>query len=522
MLPGKTYDVEDVIDIASRGKWLLCLTFLSLTLGSAILAYSLPSRWVSTAVISIVPQRVPESYVRSTVTIGPQDRLESIRRDILSRPRLEQIIREFNLYADARQAGLMDDVVNRMRNGDVRMALMKDDAFEVSFHAADPALARRVASRLASLFIDENIRQRTQLAEGSSEFLKSQLVQVKSQLETTEQRLQEYRRAHDGELPDQMPGNMQGTMNAQLQLQQLRESINRDRDRRMMVERQIADLSEVQAEPPSAELGNSASRSAPVLSAAERLAQASAHLSELEVRLKPEHPDVTRGRRVVADLQKEVDADLGAAPSAGAGRPPRTAAEAARRTRGRQLETELASIDRSIAGTQEEERRLQGISAQYQSRLDAAPMRQSELTALLRDYDIVATQYKDLLTNSKAAEMSEDLERRQGGEQFRLVEEARVPQRPASPNRPLIVGGGAAAGLALGLGLLALFEYPDGSLRRKEDVSVTLGLPVLAVVPVMTSARDRRARRVRTRLASSAAALLTVATVVAVWGALTR
>ena len=230
---------------------------------------------------------------------------------------------------------------------------------------------------------------------------------------------------------------------------------------------------------------------------------------------------MTRGRRVVAELQKEVDADLGAAP-----RPARCARrEPPRKPRDEprsHSRPSSASFDRSIAGTQEEERRLQGISAQYESRLDAAPMRQSELTALLRDYDIVATQYKDLLTNSKAAEMSEDLERRQGGEQFRLVEEARVPQRPASPNRPLIVGGGAAAGLALGLGLLALFEYPDGSLRRKEDVSVTLGLPVLAVVPVMTSARERRARRVRTRLASSAAALLTVATVVAVWGALTR
>lgn len=522
MLPGKTYGVGDVIDIARRGTWLLAFTFFTLTLIGAVVAYALPSRWVSTAVISIVPQRVPESYVRSTVTIAPQDRLDSIRRDLLSRPRLEQIILEFDLYADLRRGGMMDDVVNRMRSRDVRMALTKDEAFEVSFYAGDPALARRVASRLSSLFIDENIRQRAQLAEGSSEFLKSQLEQAKRQLETTEQRLEEYRRAHSGELPDQMPSNMQGMTNAQMQLQQLRESINRDRDRRLMVERQVQDLRDAQSDVLGVELAGSGSRNPASLSAVERLAQATVQLTDLESRLTPEHPDVARGKRLVAQLQQEVQDEGARAPAAGDLPPARTPAEVARRSRIRQLETEVASIDQGIAGKQREERRLQGVSGQYQGRLDAAPMRQSELTALLRDYDTVSSQYKDLLTNSQAAEMSEDLERRQGGEQFKLVEEARVPQRPASPRRPLIVVGGAAAGLALGLALLGFFEFNGRSLRQKDDVGIALGLPVLAVVPVMPTTRERRVQRLRTHLASAAVTVLAVATVVAVWGALTR
>ena len=198
MLPGKTYTVEDILDLARRGQWLVAWSFLSLTLVGAVVAWKLPSRWVSTAVISIVPQRVPESYVRSTVTIAPQDRLESIRRDLLSRPTLEQIVREFNLFPEMRGKNeITDDVVARARN-DIRMALTKDEAFEVSFYAGEPGLAQRVASRLAGLFIGENIRQRAQLAAGSSEFLKSQLQQAKHQLEITERRLEEFRRAYWG------------------------------------------------------------------------------------------------------------------------------------------------------------------------------------------------------------------------------------------------------------------------------------------------------------------------------------
>ncbi|MGH9158786.1 MAG: hypothetical protein ACRD2X_02205, partial [Vicinamibacteraceae bacterium] len=228
MIPGKKYTPEDMVAIAWRRRWLVAIPLLVAAAGSALVVQALPSRWVSTAVISIVPQTVPESYVRSTVTIGPQDRVESIRRRILSQPRLEQVIRELGLYPDLRRSQPMADIVKRMREEDVEMEPAKDEAFEVRFYAGDPRLAQRVAARLTGLFIDENIRERTKLAEGSSEFLDRQLEQVKARLETTEGRLEAYRRGHAGELPDQVEANMQAVANAQMQLQQLRESINRD------------------------------------------------------------------------------------------------------------------------------------------------------------------------------------------------------------------------------------------------------------------------------------------------------
>ncbi len=426
MIPGRAYTLDDLLAIAWRRRWMIVVPFLTVSLGTALVAYRLPARWMSTAVISIVPQRVPESYVRSTVTIGPQDRLESIRRGILSRPRLEEIIVEFNLYPDLRKTAVMDDVVERMRE-DVRMTLVKGDAFEVCFYAGDPQLAQRVAARLASLFIAENIRQRAQLAAGSSEFLNSQLEEARQQLVTTEQRLESFRRTYSGQLPDQVPANMQAVSNAQMQLQHVRDSINRDRDRRLMVERQVAAVNTVDIDAVAAPQPATAGAASSAASAAERLLQESARLEALERRLTPEHPDIIHGRKTVADLVRDAEAERQGAGAKSAEWPPRTAAALIRRNRTRELETELASIDRTIASRHEEERRLLDVAASYQARVDAAPARESELTALMRDYDTVSQQYKDLLANSKAAEMSQDLERRQGGEQFRLVEEAGYP-----------------------------------------------------------------------------------------------
>ena len=248
MIPGKVYSPESIAALLLRLRWVVAFPFLACAFGAAMAAWSLPSVWQSTAIISIVPQRIPESYVRATITLGPQDRVEAIKRDVLSRPQLEEIIKDFDLYPALRRTGGTEAVVDRMR-GHVKMVETKGDAFEVSYSADDPVLAQKVAERLAGLFIEENIRQRAQLAEGSSDFLKNQLAQALDQLVTTEKRLEAYRREHAGELPDQVATNLSAISSTQMQLQQVRESINRDRDRRLILERQIADLEQPLPEP---------------------------------------------------------------------------------------------------------------------------------------------------------------------------------------------------------------------------------------------------------------------------------
>ena len=180
------------------------------------------------------------------------------------------------------------------------------------------------------------------------------------------------------------------------------------------------------------------------------------------------------------------------------------------------MQQQLAALDRGIAAKQAEVERLRSSAGGYQSRLEAAPTRESELTALMRDYSTYSEQYRSLLSKNQEAKMSANLERRQGGEQFRLLDPARIPERPFSPNRPRILAMALAMGLAIGGGLIALLEYRDRSLRTDDDVMLVLALPVLAVIPQMVSSSERQVLR-RRKLMMSAAGAFGVICVAAVF-----
>src|SRR5207245_4937440 len=185
----------------------------------------------SETLILVVPQRVPVAYVKSTVTARIEDRLQSISQQILSRTRLERIIQDFNLYERERRTGIMEDLVERMRK-DIEVQIVKGDAFRVAFTADSRRTAMKVTERLASLFIDESLRDREVLAEGTNQFLEAQLEDARRQLIDNEKKLEDYRRLHAGELPKQQESNLQGLHNIEMQLQALVDSLHRDRDAR--------------------------------------------------------------------------------------------------------------------------------------------------------------------------------------------------------------------------------------------------------------------------------------------------
>lgn len=516
MLPGKKYTPEDLLHIAWRYRWALVLPFVVCLTGGILYAFSLQARYQSSALIQVVPQRVPESFVRPTVTAKIEDRLESVKQLILSRTKLESIILQFDLYPEQRKSGLMEDVVERMRNSDIEMRLARGDSFHVNYTSSDPRVAMRVTERLAGLFIEENLRDREMLAESSSQFLESQLAIARTRLEETEKKLANYRRQYAGQLPDQMMANLQAVSNAQLQLTQISESLNRDRDQRLLLLRQIEDITASPAELslPPAPAGQD-SRVETGRTAGEQLDRARNNLRAAELRFTAEHPTIINLKRQIAELEKKVEQEQLAQPlSPSAPAAPVTVVDRARASRLREVKSQLQQLDNQIASKQGEQGRLQSSVQMYQARVDAAPMRDSELIALTRDYNSVNEQYQLLLKNNEAAKMAANLERRQGGEQFRLLDPARMPGRPISPNRPQLIFLGAALGLAIGFGIVALCEYRDRTLRNDDDVMMILALPVLAVIPRMVSREERQVLRRRWMMISAAG----IASVVCIGG----
>jgi polysaccharide chain length determinant protein (PEP-CTERM system associated) len=510
VIPGKTYTPELILQIAWRRKWWILLPAVLIAGGAAAWTYRLPDTYKSDTLIMVVPQRVPESYVRSTVTQSITDRLQSITQQILSRTRLERIIEDLNLYPDRRKTMIMEDIVESMRN-EIDIQVVRGDSFRVGFSSQDPRTAMRVAERLASLFIDESLRDREVLAEGTNQFLEAQLEEARRQLIDNEKKLEEYRRAHAGQLPTQLEANMQGLHNTEMQIQALIDSTNRDKDRHLVLERAIAD----------ADAAESIAAPAPVLpaapnaplSAAQKLAAARADLQALELRLKPEHPDVVRAKKRVDELQADADREALAQPVSPENAPAQSA-EALRRNRLEEMKAELANLDQQIAAKTQKEQDLRGVLGAYQSRIEATPTRESELADLTRDYGTLQTSYRNLLSKKQDSQISANLERRQIGEQFRILDAARLPSRPASPNRPRFYGLGVAAGFGLGLALAGLLEYLDRTMRSESDVRSALKVIVLATVPLIEAPR-KRSRRIKAAVAaaSAGAAAILAATV---------
>jgi polysaccharide chain length determinant protein (PEP-CTERM system associated) len=477
MLPGRIYTLDDIAAMIRRRAWVIVIPTLLASLVTIAVLARLPNRFRSDTLILVVPQRVPESYVKATVTTRIEDRLRSISQQLLSRTRLERTILDFNLYPRERRSSAMEDVVERMRSN-IQVQIVKGDAFRVSYVADTPALAQKVTERLSSLFIEENLRDREVLAEATNDFLETQLTDARRRLIEQEKQLEQYRVQHAGQLPSQLQSNMQVTQNLQMQAQGLVDSINRDRDRRLVLERMVLELDSAPGDAPRAiNPGEAHGAQTP----AEQLDALRQSLVAMEARFRPQHPDVIRTKRLIHELEEGLvaKADDPARPAAAS-----SASAVSQQRRVESLRGEIQILDLQIADKEQKHRDIIEQIARYDARIAAVPARESELASLTRDYETLQRVYTDLLSKREQSKVAANLERRQIGEQFIVLDPARLPERPFSPNRPLLLLVGLLAGLMLGGGLAGWLEYRDTSLRSEADVSATLALPVLARVPV--------------------------------------
>jgi polysaccharide chain length determinant protein (PEP-CTERM system associated) len=413
----------------------------------------------------------------------------------------------------------MEDVVKRMRT-DITVTLegRTQESFRVSYVSNDPQTAQKVTERLASWYIEENLRDKERFSESTNQFLESELEDAKRRLMEHEKKLEEYRRRYSGQLPSQLDSNLQSIQNAQLQLQSVSDAINRASERRLLFERQLADVEST----PAAALPEVASNSAPQdvsqLSPTQQLELARTALERAKVRYTPDHPDVRALERTIRELEPRAQEEARLA-----GQRPTKAlspAEAIRQKRIRDYRAELEVIDRQIANGRAEQARLQQLMAQYQAKVDALPSRESELVELTRDYTTLQASYSSLLEKRQESQLAANLERRNIGEQFKVLDPASLPERPVNQKVQLMVmAGGSMGGLMLGLLIVGFLEYRDSSFKTEEDIVRVLSLPVLALVPVMSTGHPEPRPRSRKILVALLAAAVTLgsAALAAAW-----
>ena len=465
--PGRSYNVNDYKEIFLRRKLYFVIPCVLIFTAAILWAALAPRMYQASTLVLVTPQRVPAELVRPTVTASIIERLNSISQEIMSRTRLEQIIDELKLYQGELKQMKREEVVELMRKN-IKVELPKRTAetagyFTISYTGNDPKIVTLVANKLSSLFIEENLKLREQQAVGTTEFLTTELQATKEKLEVQGQTLAEYKRRNMGSLPEQRDTNIKMLEQIQSQSQRNDESIRALEDRKLLIMKQMSDMEN----PPAVTTGpDGVQPKKGTMSYEAQLEELNKQLADLQSRYTEKHPDIVRTKKRIADLGKSKETTT-----------------VKNDPRYRELKAALAETDRQILRFRQEGAKINAQIGQYRGRVEGATQREQEMASMLQEYNNTRLQYDTLIKKSEEAQQAENLERRQKGEQFRVIDPARMPEKPVQPDIPKVLLIGLFAGLGCGLGGIFIREQLDRSFHDPEDAEVTLGLKVLANIP---------------------------------------
>jgi len=418
----------------------------------AVVVMALPEVYEATSVVRVEPQRPGEEMVQRTVSDLLEQRMLTVRQELLSRPILQQVIEEQKLYPKLREKGGMEAAIARMRE-DLSVRVEGEHAFELSYRSHDPEVAAKVANRLPALYAAEAVRIRREQAARAESLFGSEVEQLKGRLSEWEQAIARFKVEHMGELPEQLESNMRGLERVAALRQTKSEELR-------IAEARRSDLARSRL---------AADSEAGRLKAAEDgLTQ---RLIGAQTSWTSDHPEVAR-------LDTELKATRTRRQQAEAGQ----TAERLERARAAQL---VESIQRDIQALELQERA-------YQERLDRTPQWAHALGVLQRDYEITRTKYQSVVSRQVEAQIAQQLELRSSEDMFRTVSPAGVPAGPIRPDRPAGLLLSLLLALALAVLVVVVLELRDESIRDPDELRGQLPLPVLAVVPQLGASRVER------------------------------
>ena len=395
------------------------------------------------------PGKVPDSYVKSTATIDASQRLSLLQEQVLSTTRLSQVVDELHLYQGLKGTLSRDEIVVRMRKDVVvtpaAVVVPGKDlrAFDISYVSYSPTLAARVADRLASLFIEENMKVREQQVLGTVDFFDHELEAARQDLTQKGQALARLKAQYFADLPESQAWHAQALTSLQLELRSEMEAVSGAQQQRVYLESLLADA------PTVSNLDDSMGASAELDEQLERLEQ---EMDQLRTRYGPSYPDVVAKAADIEKLQNQIKQKTAASDTT---RPSRNSN---RKHHNPVVESQIAQIDSEIQERLARETKLKADIAYHQGVLEKAPAAEQELTGAANEYNYAADHFKRLEDHKFSADISSDVETRQKGERFIVLEPAQTPTHPASPNRLLLDSAGLVGGFVFAVVLVFILE----------------------------------------------------------------
>jgi succinoglycan biosynthesis transport protein ExoP len=562
----KPAGIREYLAAARHRRGLLIITVVLGLLTAAVLAIIPLAHFRSAATILIEQQEMPQELVRSTVTSYADERIQVISKRVMTTETLLDIIRRYDLYPRERAKATREALLGRMRK-DIGLKMISADvidprsgrptsatiAFEVSFTSTSADLAAKVANELTTLYLNENLNNRTQLARDAATFLEAEGDTLNHRIGELEAQLAKFKEKNFKQLPEvtQMNMTLLDRTHQELRAQETRQTSLEQQ--RVFLEAQLAQL-----KPNSAVFSDTGER---ILSTGDRLKTLRSQLASAKARYAPDHPDIPRLEREIAGLEQDeanqprrktpADANSGAndlrrnleraqgelaqaRQKYGPEHPDRMRLE----REVSELQTELAAAPAPLAfpasdspvpvpgadnpayiqiqaqlsatlndltALDAETKKLRAQADGFQRDITLAPQVEQQYRELTRDYDNTRIKYQELRSKMTEAKTAQNLEADRKGERFTLIDPALPPEEPVSPNRPMIFIGGAMLSVGLAFGLVWLLEMNDTSVRGRVDLLKLTGIPPLALVPYIGTEAERRTVRRQLRLALGSA-----------------
>ena len=549
--------LRDYVAMFHRRRTLIVLAggvLLGLSLAAAFLW---PATYKSMATILIEEQEIPSELVHSTITSYADQRIETIKQQVMSRTTLWKVVEQYNLYPDLRRTNPAEEVVKRFTK-DIAVEVISADvvdkrtqhptkatiAFTVAYQSNSPDLAQKVANELTSLFLGQNLKSRERQAQEATSFLQQEAENLSKHIGEVDEKIAQFKHRANGALPELMPLNLQLMSQSDRELMDIDQQIRTLEERKNYLEGELAtikpntpimsvtgerilDSSErlraLRAEYAGASANRSpdhpdilkmkqeiealekeTGQSPEIEEASKQLIEARATLATVSERLGKDHPDVVQARRTIAALEREVR-QLGSVPlRRPMGRPENPAFI--------NLQAQLNSATSSLNALRATRTAVKQRLQDYAARLERTPEMEPDYLFLTRDRDTSGQKYQDIRSRLLEAKVSEGLEVQRKGERFSLIDPPSLPEKPDKPNRPAIVLLGFILALAGGIGSGAAAESFDHSIRTPEQLAQLTQLFPLAVIPFMPNEQDlsRAVRRRRLLKGAGVGAIVTI------------
>jgi polysaccharide biosynthesis transport protein len=492
--------------IGLRRRWWILLPLFLCWAAVWGMSWLLPTTYQSEALILVEQQKVPDQYVTPNITGNLQTRLQSITQQILSRTRLQATIDRFHLYSRPHGLGALlkdRDPIDQMRN-DIKIDLVEAPgnqggftAFKMHYSAGSPEFAQEVNSELTSLFVEENVRSQQQLSENTTAFLENQLAEARAKMEEQETKVAAFKTKHMGDLPSQLEGNVQILAGFQAQLQNTQHTLEALKQQKMYLESMLQQYQSAQAS-----LGGGDPAVTPSQAPDKELLDMRRSLEHLRSRYTDDYPDIVAFKDEIAKtetLKKQTESEIVSRQRAGKATNAIESSTVEELQHGSstammQIQSQLKANQLEIQDDELHEKELESEMSAYRARLNMTPETEQELVDISRGYEESKTNYGSLLQKQMQSQLATNLEQRQQGEQFSILDPPSLPDKPSTPNHFRISLGGLLLGIVVGSALAAFLELTDVRVRQESDLQGVVPVRVLVGIPRLSTRQENQSR----------------------------